>query len=89
MGVISRTIGRVLKAHGLKQQLTRTFKISNTPPFAEKMENVAGFYFYEPEHSLVFYCDAKSQVQALDRTQPGENPIDPGMAAPPRGESLF
>ena len=49
----------------------RTFKVSNDPQFAEKLEDVVGLYLDPPEHALVFCVDEKSQIQALDRTQPG------------------
>ena len=75
----SRTIGRVWQAHGLKPHLVRTFKVSNDPRFAEKLEDVVGLYLNTPEHALVLCCDEKSQVQALDRTQPGL-PLKKGRA---------
>src|SRR5271155_1835610 len=65
------TVGRVWRAHGLKPHLVKTFKVSNDPRFAEKLEDVIGLYLNAPEHALVLCCDEKSQVQALDRTQPG------------------
>ena len=65
------TIGRIWQQHGLKPHLSRTFKISNAPHFAEKLEDIVGLYLNAPEHALVFCGDEKSQVQALDRTQPG------------------
>lgn len=65
------TIGRIWQQHGLKPHLSRTFKVSNDPHFAEKLEDIVGLYLAAPEHALVFCCDEKSQVQALDRTQPG------------------
>ena len=48
-----------------------TFKISNDPQFAEKLEDIVGLYLNPPEHALVLCADEKSQIQALDRTQPG------------------
>ena len=77
--VSSRTIGRVWQAHGLKPHLIRTFKVSNDPRFTEKLEDVIGLYLDAPEHALVLCCDEKSQVQALDRTQPGL-PLKKGRA---------
>ena len=71
LDVSSRTVGRVWQAHGLKPHLIRTFKVSNDPRFAEKLEDIVGLYLNAPEHALVLCCDEKSQVQALDRTQPG------------------
>jgi transposase len=70
-GVSEATIGRIWRAHGLKPHLFRTFKISNDPRFAEKLEEIVGLYLHPPEHAVVFAADEKSQIQALDRTQPG------------------
>jgi hypothetical protein len=47
------------------------FKVSMDPQFAEKLESIVGLYLNPPEHALVLCCDEKSQIQALDRTQPG------------------
>jgi len=74
------TIGRIWQQHGLKPHLSRTFKVSNDPHFAEKLEDIVGLYLHAPEHALVFCCDEKSQVQALDRTQPGL-PMKKGRAS--------
>ena len=74
------TIGRIWHQHGLKPHLSRTFKVSNDPHFAEKLEDIVGLYLAAPEHALVFCCDEKSQVQALDRTQPGL-PMKKGRAS--------
>lgn len=79
LGVSSRTVGRVWHAHGLKPHLVRTFKVSNDPRFIEKLEDVVGLYLNAPEHAVVLCCDEKSQVQALDRTQPGL-PLKKGRA---------
>ena len=65
------TIGRIWRAHGLKPHLLTSFKLSNDKQFAEKVENIVGLYLRPPEQALVFSCDEKSQMQALDRTQPG------------------
>ena len=73
------TVGRVWRAHGLKPHLVRTFKVSNDPRFLEKLEDVIGLYLDAPEHAIVLCCDEKSQVQALDRTQPGL-PLKKGRA---------
>ena len=70
-GVSPSTVGRIWKAHGLKPHLSRTFKLSNDKHFAEKLEDVVGLYLNPPENAIVFSCDEKSQIQALDRTQPG------------------
>ncbi len=73
------TIGRIWKQHGLKPHLTRTFKVSNDPDFVEKLEDIVALYLDAPEHAIVLCCDEKSQVQALDRTQPGL-PLKKGRA---------
>src|SRR4029077_18773861 len=62
---------------GTKPPLTRTFKVYNDPHFAEKLEDIVGLYLNAPEHALVLCCDEKSQIQALDRTQPG-SPLKKG-----------
>ena len=64
-------VGRVWQANNLKPHLSRTFKLSNDPHFVEKLTDVVGLYLDPPEHALVLSCDEKSQIQALDRTQPG------------------
>jgi len=74
------TIGRIWRQHGLKPHLSRTFKVSNDPHFAEKLTDIVGLYLDAPEHALVLCCDEKSQVQALDRTQPGL-PLKKGRAS--------
>lgn len=71
VGVSEATVRRIWHAHGLKPHLVRTFKISNDPQFAEKLEAVVGLYLNPPEHAMVFCVDEKSQIQVLDRTQPG------------------
>mgnify|MGYP000222725192 CR=1 FL=1 len=65
------TVMRHWQANGLKPHLVRGFKISRDPKFVEKLEDIVGLYMSPPEHALVLCCDEKSQVQALDRTQPG------------------
>lgn len=79
-GVGATTIRRVWRAHGLKPHLIETFKVSRDPKFTEKLEDIVGLYLSPPEHALVLCCDEKSQVQALDRTQPGL-PLKKGRAA--------
>jgi transposase len=79
MDLSTRTVGRIWREHGLKPHLVRTFKVSNDPRFTEKLEDVVGLYLNTPEHALVLCCDEKSQVQALDRTQPGL-PLKKGRA---------
>ena len=63
-------VNRVWRANGLKPHLTRGFKVSNDPRFVEKLTDVVGLYLNPPENALVLSCDEKSQIQALDRTQP-------------------
>lgn len=70
-------VHRVWRANGLKPHLTRTFKVCNDPHFVEKLMDVVGLYLNPPEHALVLCADEKSQIQALDRTQPSL-PIIPG-----------
>src|SRR5271165_3087957 len=65
------SVQRIWRANGLKPHLVRTFKLSNDPDFIEKLEDVVGLYMNPPDHALVFCIDEKSQIQALDRTQPG------------------
>jgi len=71
LNVSSSMVHRVWKANGLKPHQTRTFKLSNDPQFVEKLVDVVGLYLNPPEHALVLSADEKSQIQALDRTQPG------------------
>ena len=71
IGVSHRSVQRVWAAAGLKPHLVRTFKLSNDPNFAEKVVDVVGLYMNPPERALVLCVDEKSQIQALDRTQPG------------------
>jgi transposase len=70
-GVSAASVRRIWRAHGLKPHLQRTFKVSNDPLFAEKLETIVGLYLNPPEHAIVLCADEKSQIQALDRTQPG------------------
>ena len=71
VGLSPASIQRIWKAHGLKPHLARTFKLSRDPLFVEKLHDVVGLYLNPPEHALVLSVDEKSQIQALDRTQPG------------------
>lgn len=71
MGVGHRSVQRIWKEHGLKPHLTRTFKLSNDPRFAEKVVDIVGLYLNPPDKAVVLCVDEKSQIQALDRTQPG------------------
>jgi transposase len=70
-GISEASVRRIWKKHGLKPHLVRSFKLSNDPLFAEKVADIVGLYLNPPEHALVLSVDEKSQVQALDRTQPG------------------
>lgn len=70
-GVSEASVRRIWRAHGLKPHLARTFKVSNDPEFAEKLESIVGLYLNPPEHAIVLCADEKSQIQALDRSQPG------------------
>jgi transposase len=71
LGTNHSLVRRIWNANGLKPHLSRTFKLSNDPHFVEKVIDVVGLYLNPPEHALVLSCDEKSQIQALDRTQPG------------------
>ncbi|MEI7682582.1 MAG: IS630 family transposase [Betaproteobacteria bacterium] len=79
-GVSDTTVQRIWTARGLKPHRVKRFKVSRDPKFVEKLEDIVGLYMSPPEHALVLCCDEKSQVQALDRTQPGL-PMKPGRAA--------
>src|SRR5450759_582792 len=80
LGVSAASISRHWRKNGLKPHLGRGVKVSRDPKFVEKLEDIVGLYLSPPEHALVLCCDEKSQVQALDRTQPGL-PMKPGRAA--------
>lgn len=79
LGVSAASVSRHWRANGLKPHLVRGFKVSRDPKFVEKLEDIVGLYMSPPEHALVLCCDEKSQVQALDRTQPGL-PLKKGRA---------
>jgi transposase len=71
--VVGRTSGCVsdlLRAHGLKPHLVRTYKVSRDPAFAAKVTDVVGLYLHPPEHAIVLSVDEKTSIQALERTQP-------------------
>jgi transposase len=78
-GVSPATVQRVWSARGLKPHLVRTFKLSNDKRFEEKLIDVVGLYLNPPDKSVVLCMDEKSQIQALDRTQPSL-PIKKGRA---------
>jgi hypothetical protein len=70
-GVSLRSVQRIWTAHCLQPHRGRRFKLSQDPAFAAKLRDVVGLYLDPPAHSLVLSVDEKSQIQALDRTQPG------------------
>ena len=76
-GVSLRAVQRIWEANRLQPHRVRTFKTSNDPAFAAKVEDVVGLYMNPPVHAVVVSIDEKSQIQALDRTQPGL-PMKPG-----------
>ena len=78
-GVSSSTVQRIWSARGIKPHRVETFKLSNDPNFEEKLVDVVGLYMNPPEKAVVLCMDEKSQIQALDRTQPSL-PIKPGRA---------
>ena len=80
IGCSASTVQRSWRMHGLKPHRIEHFKVSRDPQFVQKLEDVVGLYLSPPEHALVLCCDEKSQVQALDRTQPGL-PMKRGRAA--------
>ena len=69
-GLAVSTVQKIWKAHGLAPHRGRAFKLSNDPAFAEKLHDVVGLYVAPPAHAVVLSLDEKSQIQALDRTQP-------------------
>jgi transposase len=71
LGLSATTIRRVWTRNGLKPHLQRTFKLSRDPRFADKLLDVVGLYLDPPDKAIVLSCDEKSQIQALNRTQPG------------------
>jgi len=78
-GVSHATVQKIWAARGLRPHRTETFKLSTDPRFEEKLVDVVGLYLNPPEHAIVLSMDEKSQIQALDRTQPSL-PIKPGRA---------
>ena len=71
VGISLRSVQRILEAHQLAPHRIRTFKLSKDPKFADKLKNIVGLYVDPPAHAVVLSVDEKSQIQALDRTQPG------------------
>jgi transposase len=70
-GISASAVRRIWRSHGLQPHRYRQFKLSNDPRFAEKLRDVVGLYVDPPAHAIVLSVDEKSQIQALDRTQPG------------------
>ena len=71
VGISVSSVQRIWRAHGLQPHRVRQFKLSNDPRFVEKLRDVVGLYLDPPAHAIVLSVDEKSQIQALDRTQPG------------------
>jgi len=69
-GVSEATVRRIWNAHGLKPHREKTFKLSRDPEFVKKLRDVVGLYMNPPDKAMVLCVDEKSQIQALDRTQP-------------------
>ena len=80
-GISASSVQRIWRAHGLQPHRVRQFKLSNDPHFADKLRDVVGLYVEPPAHAIVLSVDEKSQIQALDRTQPGL-PLKKGRPAP-------
>ena len=78
-GLSVSSVQRIWRAHGLQPHRMRQFKLSNDPKFVEKLRDVVGLYLDPPAHAIVLSLDEKSQIQALDRTQPGL-PLKKGRA---------
>jgi transposase len=79
VGISLRSVQRIWAAHKLQPHRLRTFKRSRDPDFVAKLEAIVGLYVAPPRHAVVLSVDEKSQIQALDRTQPGL-PLKPGKA---------
>jgi transposase len=71
LGLSATTVRRVWRRNGLKPHSSRTFELSRDPRFEDKLVDVVGLYLNPPDQALVLSCDEKSQIQALNRTQPG------------------
>jgi transposase len=80
IGISPSSVGRIWAEAGLKPHLVKRFKISNDPQFEEKVTDIVGLYLNPPERTVVLSVDEKSQIQALDRTQPGL-PLKKGRAS--------
>jgi hypothetical protein len=93
-GISLRSVQRIWQAHKLQPHRLRTFKDCHDPAFAVKLEDIVGLYVAPPKHAIVLSVDEKSQIQALDRTQPGL-PMKPGrlgtmthLCTSPAGQEL-
>jgi len=71
IGISVSSVQRIWRAHGLQPHRVRQFKLSNDPKFAAKLHDIVGLYVNPPDHAIVLSIDEKSQIQALDRSQPG------------------
>jgi transposase len=71
VGIAPSSVHKIWRAHGLKPHQVKTFKLSRDPNFVEKVKDIVGLYMNPPDKALVLSVDEKSQIQALDRTQPG------------------
>ena len=71
IGISVSSVQRIWRKHGLQPHRVHQFKLSNDPRFAAKLLDIVGLYVAPPEHAVVLSIDEKSQIQALDRTQPG------------------
>lgn len=78
-GISDSRVLRIWRADGLKPQRIETFKLSKDPNFSQKLEAIVGLYLNSPDQAIVLSVDEKSQVQALDRTEP-VLPMKPGRA---------
>ena len=81
-GISTSSVQRIWRAFGLQPHRIETFKLSTDPDFVAKVRDVAGLYVAPPEHAVVPCVDEKSQIQALDRSQP-MLPMRPGCPAQP------
>ena len=70
-GISKSTVSNLWKSHNIKPHRTKTFKLSRDPRFLEKLTDVVGLYLNPPDKAIVLCVDEKSQIQALNRTQPG------------------
>ena len=82
-GISHTTINRIWQIHNIKPHLTKTYKVSRDAKFTEKLTDVVGLYLNLPDNAVVLCVDEKSQIQALDRTQP-VLPLKKGDAVPCR-----